>query len=181
MSTNERSRSQVAGSRKQEKRRREPDELIAEYVQEREDALDGAVAMLDRAWAVPTPEREPETVTKPSRAPQGENRASESDWGAELGSSRGGTRTPDPPVNSRLLYQLSYSGMSGGPNIVSRGGYFNRGLGAVCSGLAPRAAICGVPLRLVLVPASPPRVPAPRRHRTTAQVGPVSRRAAACP
>src|SRR5437016_5792957 len=25
-------------------------------------------------------------------------------------SSRGGTRTPDPPVNSRLLYQLSYSG-----------------------------------------------------------------------
>ncbi len=44
-------------------------------------ALDGAVAMLDRAWAVPTPEREPETVTKP--APEGENRASESDWGAE--------------------------------------------------------------------------------------------------
>src|SRR5439155_14710954 len=27
-------------------------------------------------------------------------------------SSRGGTRTPDPPVNSRLLYQLSYSGKS---------------------------------------------------------------------
>src|SRR3989442_13642181 len=27
-------------------------------------------------------------------------------------SSRGGTRTPDPPVNSRLLYQLSYSGMT---------------------------------------------------------------------
>src|SRR5579863_917307 len=25
-------------------------------------------------------------------------------------SSRGGTRTPDPAVNSRLLYQLSYSG-----------------------------------------------------------------------
>src|SRR4029077_19840090 len=24
-------------------------------------------------------------------------------------SSRGGTRTPDPPVNSRLLYRLSYS------------------------------------------------------------------------
>ena len=24
--------------------------------------------------------------------------------------SRGGTRTPDPPVNSRLLYRLSYSG-----------------------------------------------------------------------
>src|SRR6266566_10111608 len=83
MSTNERSRSQVAGSRKQEKRRREPDELIAEYVQEREDALDGAVAMLDRAWAVPTPEREPETVTKPSPAPEGENWASESDWGTE--------------------------------------------------------------------------------------------------
>jgi len=40
---------------------RDPDR-IAEYVQEREDALDGVVAMLDRAWAVPTPEREPETV-----------------------------------------------------------------------------------------------------------------------
>jgi len=37
----------------------------------REDALDGVVAMLDRAWAVPTPEREPETVTSaggPKRA-----------------------------------------------------------------------------------------------------------------
>ncbi len=61
---------------------RDPDR-IAEYVQEREDALEGAVAMLDRAWAVPTPEREPETVTKPSPAPEGENGASESDWGAE--------------------------------------------------------------------------------------------------
>src|SRR5437899_1747709 len=61
---------------------RDPDR-IAEYVQEREDALDGAVAMLDRAWAVPTPEGEPETVTKPSPAPEGENWASESDRGAE--------------------------------------------------------------------------------------------------
>jgi hypothetical protein len=26
------------------------------------------------------------------------------------GSSRGGTRTPDPVINSHLLYQLSYSG-----------------------------------------------------------------------
>jgi len=70
---------------------------IAEYVQEREDALDGAVEMLDRAWAVPTPEREPETVTKPSPAPEGETWASETDWGAEvLGSSRGRTRTCDP-------------------------------------------------------------------------------------
>ena len=41
-------------------------------MQEREDALEGAVAMLDRAWAVPTPEREPETVTKPSPAPASE-------------------------------------------------------------------------------------------------------------
>ncbi len=29
-----------------------------------------------------------------------------------LGSSRGGTRTPDPVINSHLLYQLSYSGSS---------------------------------------------------------------------
>ena len=48
---------------------RDPDR-IAEYVQEREDALDAAVTMLDRAWAVPTPEREPETVTKLSPAPE---------------------------------------------------------------------------------------------------------------
>src|ERR1039458_8434674 len=27
-------------------------------------------------------------------------------------SSRGGTRTPDPAINSRLLYQLSYSGIA---------------------------------------------------------------------
>ena len=52
-------------------------------MQEREDALDGAVAMLDRAWVVPTPEREPETVTKPPPTPEGENWASGSDWGAE--------------------------------------------------------------------------------------------------
>ena len=61
---------------------RDPDR-IAEYVQEREDGLDGAVAMLDRAWALPTPEREPETVTKPSPAAEGPNGRSESDWGAE--------------------------------------------------------------------------------------------------
>jgi hypothetical protein len=30
--------------------------------------------------------------------------------GSALGSSRGGTRTPDPVINSHLLYQLSYSG-----------------------------------------------------------------------
>jgi len=48
---------------------RDPDR-IAEYVQEREDALDAAVTMLDRAWAVPTPEREPETVTKLPPAPE---------------------------------------------------------------------------------------------------------------
>jgi len=43
-----------------------------ELREEREDALNGAVAMLDRAWAVPTLERKPETVTKPSPAPEGE-------------------------------------------------------------------------------------------------------------
>src|SRR6266700_7500602 len=35
-------------------------------------------------------------------------------WDRGLRSSRGRTRTCDPPVNSRLLYQLSYSGMSAG-------------------------------------------------------------------
>jgi len=39
----------------------------------------GGRALRDRAWAVPTPEREPETVTKPSPAPDGDNCASESD------------------------------------------------------------------------------------------------------
>src|SRR5439155_17664994 len=54
-------------------------------------------------------------------------------------SSRGRTRTCDPPVNSRLLYQLSYSGretsdvrpqtsdVSVGRNIGFRGADFNRG------------------------------------------------------
>ena len=31
-------------------------------------------------------------------------------------SSRGGTRTPDPVINSHLLYQLSYSGLSAAKN-----------------------------------------------------------------
>src|SRR5207253_11216012 len=48
----------------------------------------------------------------PTPAPEGGASAPESDWGAEgWGSSRGRTRTRDPPVNSRLLAQLSYSGM----------------------------------------------------------------------
>ena len=84
---------------------RDPDR-IAEYVQEREDALDGAVAMLDRAWAVPTPEREPETVTKPSPTPEGENWASESDWGAE------GWKAPEAglePATRRLTAGCSTS------------------------------------------------------------------------
>jgi hypothetical protein len=29
--------------------------------------------------------------------------------------SRGGTRTPDPVINSHLLYQLSYSGKNAAP------------------------------------------------------------------
>src|SRR5436309_7753204 len=63
------------------------------------------------------------------------------------GNSRGRTRTCDPPVNSRLLYQLSYSGMSGGPNIVSGGSDFNRGTGvseAARDGLV--TAYAGLPL-----------------------------------
>ena len=56
---------------------------IAEYVQEREDALDGAVALLDRAWAESRPEKEPETVTRPSLAPPDEKAAFESGWESE--------------------------------------------------------------------------------------------------
>ena len=59
----------------------------------------------------------------------------------DLWSSRGRTRTCDPPVNSRLLYQLSYSGMCGGRNIVSGGRYFNRGWGAACSDLRRHAGV----------------------------------------
>jgi len=53
---------------------------IAEYVQEREDALDGAVALLDLAWAELGPEGKPETVTRPSPAPADEGGAAGSDW-----------------------------------------------------------------------------------------------------
>ena len=56
---------------------------IAEYVQEREDALDGAVALLDLAWAERGPEKKPETVTRPSPAPADDCRASGSDWEPE--------------------------------------------------------------------------------------------------
>jgi hypothetical protein len=41
----------------------------------------------------------------------------------KTGSSRGGTRTPDPPVNSRLLYQLSYSGLDAVSYRLSAIGY----------------------------------------------------------
>ncbi len=37
-----------------------------------------------------------------------------------LRSSRGGTRTPDPVINSHLLYQLSYSGKLNGVEINRR-------------------------------------------------------------
>jgi hypothetical protein len=43
------------------------------------------------------------------------------------GSSRGGTRTPDPVINSHLLYQLSYSGRL----IFYSGGNLARGPGRV--------------------------------------------------
>src|SRR4030095_2295057 len=37
-------------------------------------------------------------------------------------SSRGGTRTPDPVINSHLLYQLSYSGSYRGSKVVACAG-----------------------------------------------------------
>jgi hypothetical protein len=61
---------------------RDPDR-IAEYVQECEDALDGAVAMLDRAWALP-PESKPEPVTRPLPAPGGGDEPPASDWESDV-------------------------------------------------------------------------------------------------
>src|SRR5205807_3926197 len=111
-----------------------------------------------------------ETVFMRSSPPQG---------GGSLGpgrlrSSRGRTRTCDPPVNSRLLYQLSYSGMSGGPNIVSRGRYFNLGWGAAYRDLPRGDAIGGARMLVASVRAGPRRGPAPRRRRTTARGAPAS-------
>src|SRR5690348_2834174 len=41
----------------------------------------------------------------------------------DVGSSRGGTRTPDPVINSHLLYQLSYSGRGAARGAISPAGY----------------------------------------------------------
>ncbi len=56
---------------------------IPEYVQRRDDTLADAVDMLDRTWAVPTPETKPETVTRPSPAPVAGDGPSGSDWESE--------------------------------------------------------------------------------------------------
>jgi hypothetical protein len=37
-----------------------------------------------------------------------------------FGNSRGGTRTPDPVINSHLLYQLSYSGLIAAKKLAAR-------------------------------------------------------------
>src|SRR5512146_224181 len=61
-------------------------------------------------------------------------------------SSRGGTRTPDPPVNSRLLYQLSYSGLDAKGPRLSAIGYQLSVCGAVISppgaATSTRIALC---------------------------------------
>jgi hypothetical protein len=56
---------------------------IAEYVQKRGDAVDGAVAMVDREWAIPGPEREAETVTQPSPEPDGAGGPLANGWEAD--------------------------------------------------------------------------------------------------
>ncbi len=50
------------------------------------------------------------SVSPPQRAQNARQRGVNSSEG-RAASSRGRTRTCDPPVNSRLLYQLSYSGI----------------------------------------------------------------------
>src|SRR5574342_1303701 len=65
--------------------------------------------------------------------------------GGEERSSRGGTRTPDPPVNSRLLYQLRYSGLDAKGQRLSAIGYQLSVCGAVISppgaATSPRIAL----------------------------------------
>src|SRR5438477_339706 len=80
------------------------DKTGREYIQVRPDHLKEAPSVMDRDL----PDR-PQTVPEPGGAA---DRGLELVGTGGLRNSRGGTRTPDPPVNSRLLYQLSYSGMS---------------------------------------------------------------------
>src|SRR5260370_9583630 len=62
---------------------------IAEYVQERMDALEGAADLLDRGWT--------QTVTEPSRTALAGLQV------VEWGSSRGRTRTCDPLRDTRQV------------------------------------------------------------------------------
>src|SRR5207247_5571447 len=61
--------------------------------------------------------------------------------GGRHGSSRGRTRTCDPPVNSRLLYQLSYSGKRAKSSVSPRPLPSRRGPAL------PRATAAGTPAR----------------------------------
>ena len=57
-----------------------------------------------------------------------------------VGSSRGGTRTPDTVINSHLLYHLSYSGMSPKPRRATEQGQASaRGLRVLYHGYSSAA------------------------------------------
>ena len=67
-------------------------------------------------WGVAEPENQVGTrqIARWAGEPLPGRRERRDEMLADLLSSRGGTRTPDPVINSHLLYQLSYSGSSNG-------------------------------------------------------------------
>jgi hypothetical protein len=85
------------------------------------ECVDGAV--------VAAADRERRLATRGSRLEERRWQEQQSRWRpTALRSSRGGTRTPDPVINSHLLYQLSYSGRC--LNCDSLGRRSNPGRGA---------------------------------------------------
>ena len=89
-------------------------------------------------------------------------------------SSRGGTRTPDPVINSHLLYQLSYSGsltmaqlfstnarLSAGQKLVVRAPLGNEDQRSTESSRAFRASAESAALRAPRTPCAPGNFEAP--------------------
>ncbi len=118
---------------------------------------------------------EPRTGAKPGQIARsyGASPDHPARWCGYLLNSRGGTRTPDPVINSHLLYQLSYSGSSmawscsflrtvGRPKTSGASAVRQRGLQRSTESTRPlRAAAESAARNAPLTPAAPGSLEAP--------------------